>query len=387
VLFNGGCGHKYDNGPLESNMGPSQLVTGIHVENLPGAAKITYQIPEDPSLAYVLARIQTRKGTIREFKASRYTNTLMIDGFDKAEEYRVELYSVNRSEVLSDVTIVPVTPLTPPYLMAFQTMDINADFGGVKVTFENDTKADLGIFLYGRDSLGRLEVLDSYFTNLKEGFHSFRGYKDTEQRFGVFIRDRWGNHSDTLFKDLTPLFEKELEKSKFKDVNFPGDYIPTYTAYIDKKYMWDNEWSTDYDAPYSNYRHFVTEGASIDGKPLSISFDLGEVYTLSRFRLNHYYTFINYSPRRYEVWGSANPDIDGSWDSWTKLVSYEQMKPSGTPGATATVADREVWLAGDNADIPSTMPPVRYIRIKSLENWAGHSWIAIKEITFWGNNQ
>lgn len=385
-----GC-REEEIGPIENDPTPPGQVSNMRAEALPGGARITYTLPASRNLLYVAAELSTRQGQLRQFKASYYTNELTIDGLGDTAAYEVKLYSVNKSEKRSEPVTVTIHPLPPPYTTTFKTFKLSADFGGINLQFSNPTGADLVIGLCGKDSAGNFGLLDNYYTNLKEGNYTFRGLPAEKARYGVFIRDKWGNTSDTLFEELTPLFEKMLDKSKFREIKLPGDG-PVYTTEwnIALRNCWDGKWSSDFSLPYdgsgNNWLNVSTDGP-YDGTPVYITIDLGVSAQISHFRLNHYYRYINKAPRKYELWGTNNPPADGSWNNWTKILEYEQVKPSGQPGEQYNDADAENWLRGDQANFPQGLPPFRYIRFRCLENWMGNGNLSFSEITFWGASQ
>lgn len=101
-------------------------------------------------------------------------------------------------------------------------------------------------------------------------------------------------------------------------------------------------------------------------------------------------------PRVFEIYGSLNPNPDGSLDnSWTLLGKFVCVQPSGngtaTPWIAPTAADVALAQAGldfefvpDGSADPSAT--VRYIRFRSLENFqaAETPRLLLGEISFWG---
>mgnify|MGYP005805199943 FL=1 len=76
--------------PMGHNSTPPGQVTGIEVENLPGKAKLSYTLPDDPDLLYVKAVYRLNSGVMREIKASYYTNTMPLDGFGDTHIHEVQ---------------------------------------------------------------------------------------------------------------------------------------------------------------------------------------------------------------------------------------------------------------------------------------------------------
>jgi hypothetical protein len=89
--------------------------------------------------------------------------------------------------------------------------------------------------------------------------------------------------------------------------------------------------------------------------------------------------------KKFEVYGSALPNYDGSWDaSWTKLTEYTLIKPSGLPLGQVSQADIDAVRLGEELMLPSHAP-IRYIRVKILEVWQlGGKTTNIAEMSFWG---
>ncbi|MCF3108675.1 DUF4959 domain-containing protein [Niabella sp. CC-SYL272] len=382
-----GCSREEVHTPIFEDAGVPDKIENPVVQNMPGGAKITYELPKGGTPLYVAAEVMNKNGQKRVVKSSFYSNSLVIEGLADTSGYQVSLRSVSKSEKKSDPVLVTIHPQTPPYLEAFKTLQLSPDFGGIYIGLNNAVNTDLMIGLCGTDSLGEFGLLNSYYSNEKTVSYTFRGLPARESRYGVYVQDKWGNRSDTLYGMLAPLFEKMLDKSLFREVRLPGDAVVSNYPNIGIRFAWDGSWSSDYDDPYGNYLNVETDVAK-DGRPAWITFDLGTVTHLSRFRLNKYYTYWYKDMHKYEIWGATDPNPDGSWDGWTPLISCEDIKPSGLAYPAATSADKQAWVLGNQANFPSGLPAVRYIRIKCTENWAGNGGnLSFSEITFWGSDR
>ncbi|MDR0724958.1 MAG: hypothetical protein LBF59_02980, partial [Prevotellaceae bacterium] len=91
--------------------------------------------------------------------------------------------------------------------------------------------------------------------------------------------------------------------------------------------------------------------------------------------------------RIFEVWGCQTLDPTGSWDSWTKLMECESVKPSGLPLGENTNEDEAMARDGEDFINSPSNPKVRYIRIKVLRTWAGGDNFQITEIEVFGDNR
>ncbi|WP_298652091.1 DUF5000 domain-containing lipoprotein [uncultured Proteiniphilum sp.] len=357
-------------------------VSNVQVENFPGAAKITYDIPKDKNLLYVKAVYRIAGNVEREVKSSYLQNFLFIDGFPNSGNYKVELYTVSRGEHFSEPVTVTVNPLTPPFMKVFESLQIDETFGGMRVRFENESEASIVLQVLAADSTNNLVEVDAYYTKRKNGSFSVRGFEPIKNIFGIFVRDRWNNYSDTLLVELTPLFEQKLDKSLFKHVALKTDYYKHHQHWDITK-LWNG-----------NYNHhddiFCTSPGH--GLPQWFTFDLGVTATLSRFKLhsrNAGLTDGSYNggdPKMFEIYGSNNPDPDGGWENWTLLRSCESIKPSGLPVGQITSEDKQfAEVDGQEFEFPFGIPPVRYIRFKTIKLWGLIDYVYISELTFWGS--
>lgn len=370
--------------PVENDDVKPGMVTNIKVQNNPGGAIITYAVPGDVDLQYVLAEYNINSTTVRQAKTSRFSDTIKVDGFNKAGAYDVRLYAVDKSENRSDVVVVKVNPDTPPYRSIASTLTLNADFGGVNITFANPNEAKIAAVIITKDANGELAPIETFYTGTKNGIFSARGYSPSPRVFGVYIKDRWNNNSDTLFKTVTPFFEKMLDKTKFRPYKLPNDQPSAYGW--DMPYMWDGK---------TGEPGFHTLQGALP-RPHRFTFDLGVVTKLSRFkilqRIDGGWAYNHGNPRSWHMWGTATlPDPSGNWDGWTKLMDCESKKPSELPFGQTTNEDigyaRGSDGLGEEFTFPIAAPAVRYIRMEILKNWGGTDFFHSLEITFWGNTQ
>src|SRR5690606_3954337 len=133
------CKDEPEHTPISQNDDKPQGIANPQVKNLPGAAQISYELPQSKGLLYVKAVYEIRPGVTREAKASFYTNSIDIEGFAKEGEYDVSLYTVGRNEQHSEPVVVKVTPSTPPVVDVFESLEIVEDWGGATVLLTNES--------------------------------------------------------------------------------------------------------------------------------------------------------------------------------------------------------------------------------------------------------
>ncbi|WP_160717075.1 DUF5000 domain-containing lipoprotein [Chitinophaga solisilvae] len=372
------CACKRDgNGPALKDSTAPGPVSDITVESLHGAVKIKYALPSDPDLLYVKAQYTAPNGAIRETKVSRYNRSLTVAGFGDTSEYRVTVYAVDKSENISSPVTIDVRPLIPPVWVVRKELAAAADFGGVNIKYTNPGEDELAIVVLADDSLGRFSPVATQYTNLKEGNFSTRNMPDIPTKFGVYVRDRWGNLSDTMHVVIKPLFEQRLDRTKMKGLPLPGDAPIGHNGSIAGLF----DGSTT-----SGFYH----SSDASKMPQWFTFDMGQRAKLSRLvwhmRPDYYYSLHN--PRVVEIWGSDNPNPDGSFDgSWVLLAAVTQIKPSGLPEGQLSQADTDAALAGQTVTFPLHSPKVRYIRFKTLKNWSNGTYVNFYEIAMWGDTK
>jgi hypothetical protein len=358
-------------GPTSTSMGIPDPVSNAKVENMPGAARITYTLPNNVDLLYVKA-IYSIGDKQREAKSSLFNNYLIVDGFGNTNQYEVKLYAVNRTEEVSTPVSITVQPLEPPVLTIAKSIVTQADFGGMSLKFINESEAEVSIHVLTIDSLGDWVPVDILYTKRKEGTFAVRGFEAKPRTFGVYVKDRWDNHSDTIKTQLTPLFEAELPRTNFKELKLASD-AP----------LIDPGWNFNllFDDKFADICYHTAVGS---GMPQWFTIDMTKVATLSRLKMwqrqGNIYNHGNV--KKFEIWGSNNPG--DSWANWTKITTFEGIKPSGQPTGVVTSEDVAYAAAGEEFVFPPGTPPYRYLRFKTLENWSGGNFVHILELRFWG---
>ncbi|MCK3685431.1 DUF4959 domain-containing protein [Maribellus sp. YY47] len=377
-LFNG-CTEDMHN-PLFGDSEAPGPISNPQVTNLPGAAIITYSLPTDEDLLYVKAEYTITNGVKMESKSSSFTDTIKVEGFGDTNEKTVTLYAVDRSENVSSPVTVKVNPELPDVYAVEQTIEMLGDFGGVQFRWQNENNAPLGFMFMAEDSTGKLSLLDVVYSGVTNGTYTIRGFDPEERRFGVLIRDRWDNYSDTAEITVTPLFEEKLDKSKFNKIVLDNDPPSEWNA-------WEGKYSYAFDNNIETFNHTY---AGSDGWPQYLTVDLGVNARLSRVIVvqRQGFPYAHGNPRLMDIWGiKEEPDQDGSFDKWYPLRvapvnGCVSIKPS-EQGGTAD-EDQEHLVNGDEYSFTLDDPEVRYIRFVVNETWGLTGFSHFGEITFYG---
>lgn len=381
---------------IDDNAPAPQPITIREVINTRGGATIRFALPNDNNLLGVKA-VYVRNGETIETKVSLYVDTLSVTGFGSSSSQDVQLFSVGKNEKLSEAVSVEIQPLAPP----IQTVlfDIEAGFGGVIASIDsNDAEAELALVLLA-DTLGNgsFSELQTFHTRSQRIKFPRRGLKIEPTKFGIYLRDRWNNVSDTVFRELLPLEEVKIPSNLFQNAALPTDYFET--AEGSSAYRLEQLWLG---ADGSDNEFY----ASSHGGPIPqwFTIDLGRRVTLSRIQKwprPDYELYSSTAPRTFEVWGSENPNPNGSWDdSWFLIGEFEQFKPSGygegREAGPITDEDRDYWYNRTEFDIIPTEEavdpyrPLTHVRVRITSTFqtygtdATRSQVIIGQLAFWG---
>lgn len=376
------CKEELVNQPIAKDGKPA-AVTGVTVTSGHGSATLKFRLADEVA-QYVLAEYESRPGVMRNTKASKYKNELVIDGFARAGSYPVTLYAVSEGEQKSEPTTISVDILTPPVVEAFGQLVLKEDFGGLNISFPNAYEGDLAVDVLTHDEFGKLVLTTTAYTSQKEVSFSVRGFESEPRQFFVVLRDRWENKTDTATVELTPIFEEQLDPERMEEVHLPTD---TYQGH---------SWSG---LPPRGI-HYLFDGITTNatdvfhipnnaGVPSHFTIDLGATSKLSRFKIwmrnQEQDIFAAMAPRLFEVYGSNSPAEDGSWESWTLLGDYEMTKPSGLPRGELSAEDRAAHAAGLEFNVSIDAPAVRYLRIRIKETWGILQTFSMAELALWGD--
>lgn len=292
------CKEEY-NGP-EYKVGPAPApVTQVVATPMPGGADITYSVPDDKDLLYVEADVTVPGGRTFNVKSSSYGNVIEIRGLASTDPQQVMLYSVNKGGARSEGVAVTINPQTPPYMDVYNSLKMKEDFGGVNISFANGSNASLAIVLsYLDEKSNEYLEYDTYYTEESAGNYSFRGMENETRKFGLYIRDRWDNISPTVEAELTPLYEEQIDKSKFKVVSGiqgdgNGDGTYTTDSQSNPAHMWNGVWPGSLN-DYGDYKMFYIRAYD---RQTSFTFDMGQAVQLSRLRFSYYSSGPIWSPR------------------------------------------------------------------------------------------
>ncbi len=179
----------------------------------------------------------------------------------------------------------------------------------------------------------------------------------------------------TVYQTIAaPQIATVLDKSRFSVYPLPGDVASAWGWEL--PYLWDGN--------INEGRGFHTPDVNV---PVHVNIDLGLQVGFQQLRVwqRQSQPFDGGNLKRFEVWGSNNPSDNGSFEGWVKLLECNSVKPSGLPVGSVNDEDRAVVAAGERFVFPIDTPPVRYVRIRFIDNWSEtvRSY-HMMEADFWG---
>ncbi|MDR1223213.1 MAG: DUF4959 domain-containing protein [Tannerella sp.] len=356
-------------------------VSGVSWYATPGGAVFRYTLPDNRDLLYVKAVFSRDEGVESESIASIYADSLVIEGFGDTQAKEVSLYAVDNSGNISLPVTQEITPLKPNIYSIGDALELTPDYGGIRAKWINESGDEFVIVVLQKDSASDEYVhMEQTFSTVRNGDFGVGNneMEAVEGDYAVYARDRWGHSTETKYYTLTPLFLAEFDKSLFRETPLPNDGVVAGSQYISR--LWDG------------VRSSFTAIASGDGiMPKSITFDLGITAQIYRIHLLGYsggeWVLRGGEPNVFKIYGCAELDPTGSWDSWTEICDHHGVKPSGLPLGQNSAEDIAMYNAGNMFNIDPDLPKMRYLRIRVYETWGGSLAFELGEITVYGDNR
>ena len=380
----------------------------------PGALEINFALPQgDAGIAQVLASYTNNRGELMEFKASRYSSRILVEGFTGTKDVTVELACLDASGNKSEITYVSAAPLLSPVEEALSSMQIEPAFGGVRLDWDNKTGQPFAIHVLTTDTLqvgvGSLEEDPSktiYNSDSTNTTAFIRQYPSVEQDFGFVITDKWGNRTDTLLRSLTPYEEVQIDYNRIQEVSY---FNPTYfggsrdydlygynpatglqndanahgTAYVAQTLFNGNNAGNQFYG-YKFVKNLTDPDPSKREtiQDVYMTFDLNMEVRLNRVlifpRVHISYTYTRSSPKRFRIWGTNDANASRWTDfpgNWTLIGEYVGREPENlaslTPEEIEYFNERQEYLIAEGNVNPEGSPATsfRYMRIQLMESY------------------
>ncbi|MDR0713827.1 MAG: DUF4959 domain-containing protein [Bacteroidales bacterium] len=407
ILFTDRCAElpNYDD-TVKDNIAPRQ-VTVTDTTNFPGGAIIRFALPpQDADLLGVIAEYSRREGDVTEAWASTFRDSIVVEGFTDTIVRIVRLITVDQSRNRSEPLEVRIRPLTSPLEHIRQSLQVSGGFGSIVATWQNPSRASIGVLLYSEDDSTGLATDLSYYSSAENGIYLFKEFEHRPRSFRIRLKDRWGNYSEPLDTVLTP-----LSKARIPSMNDQGQFIWSRYGDSDNSKLWRgdcplnggqnyfykmyNENRADFwGAGYNNTpeRYISTDRSGEILLPLYFTIDLGKSCAICEHKLFHDQgnEMGGQNLKKYEIWATnetpkqttdfatqllslaywtswAHFDGTDQWKTeggWTKIADCETVPNSGS----STPTSDDMLYAKDNGFTFDIFPeytgtPFRYIRV------------------------
>ena len=379
------CNDDFTHKPIGGEGGtlPDPVKNARVMYNTPGGAVIAYDLPDNVDIQYIRAEFMNSTGITMNVKTSAYLDTLVIRGLGDTSPRTVRLYTVSRKEKVSQPVEVTINPLTPPIESIRNSLQFSVDFGGFLLQYkDNDVKEEVSIYVLKQtDDAEEMIEHQILYTAQSADTLAVRGLPAEENMFGVYVRDRWDNVSDTLFFALTPWREDYLDKKRMNAIPIAGDVTWNHHGGANNRAYDDLIGNTNY-----IHTFFPIEF------PHRFTLDLGVAVKLSRFLLwqrpGADVLYQHGAPKHFRVYGRLDDpgagNVNNPLEGWTLLTECNSFKPSGLPLGQNSAEDEAYAAAGEEYIFPREIPTVKYIRLEMLESWSGMLCSVVSELAFYG---
>jgi hypothetical protein len=367
---------------------PPSDVKNLEVESRPGGALLSYIVPAENDISYVKCEY-TYNGEKHVVRSSVYNNSLIIEGLGTEEPLTFTVYVVDHSENTSPGISKTFTPGPPQWKAIIESVELQPIPGGVSVNWHNETATEIGIAVFTEDSLGNfVEKATRYSKNI-EGRLSFRPFDAVEYRFGTRITDKWGNVSDMKVGSVTPLPEREFDKSKFREVALPGDNTSVNNN-RPLRNCWDGNTEVIWHTIQGEFMPY----------PMYVTIDIGVLAQISRMkfraRTNYYYS--SFTWKIFEVWAAKDYKRDMTAEYWTGeewktdgdwslIADCEVKRPSGNPDEIKIPTGEDLEYAQNGFEFEpqgdSMSEHYRYLRVIIKSTWSPGG-LHMSEFYFYG---
>lgn len=272
--------------------GAPAAVSDVTAKSGPGEVILKWKAPVDDNLYYVDIQYTDSKGVAKKKQVSKFAiedsyMTDTIDGFVTTDDYKFTLTARNLSGAASAPVEITGKPDKSILEIIPATIDMKPDFGGAVVTWTNTTGKDARVSV--TYSVAGSPVRNDFNAN-KSGSGTISELSAEKTVFTVTVQDKYGNASEGVIFELTPLAEVKISKDKW---SIPGyvENSPNGTIGYSSQAT-SGEGSAPggravaiLDDNVSTFWHASYQGGLTSTYPHWIVIDLGEELTISRVTL------------------------------------------------------------------------------------------------------
>lgn len=366
-------------------------VTNVSYSPTNGGAVLTFTAPDDDDLLYVKAVYTNALGNEVFKVTSRYGESIEIDGFKDVAPQKVKLYAVDRSNNSSEATEIEVTPLKSFIYLVQESIVMQEQLGGVRVTWKNPDKKTVFVYVnFSKDGKNFERILSSTDTL---SVKMIRGLDPENYAFSVKVEDFNGNKTESKeMGTYKPLLEQKIDKSTWKvlqNLSVDGDKWEGTIASF-----WDNVVDTKESGADNSY--FIINRDDNGGMlkwPLDIVVDLNKTVVVNRFVVwQRAFAYVNaeqngvstdYYYYKEENMRSFAISVSTDKLTWTSLGTFDIGDPRDASGAISPSKYKEA-IDGHEFNLENVSQPFRYLKFSVLSNYGSETNVYGSEITLFG---
>lgn len=382
LIFTIGSCSKRDDGDTTR---PSVL-TVDSVTPTNGGGIISYTLPNDNDILYVRADYTNSNGVDVSRASSSHNNSIEIDGLNQATALIITLYVVDEDYNQSAPIYVELVPLESFIYLVQESIEVNTDLGGFRITWENIQSKTVYVFVHIDNGVEEeIRILSS--NNSSESI-AVRGLPSEEISISTRIED-FDENSTTLEEKgtLTPLFEQVIDKSTWTLVssqsvngnawegasaNFWDDVIDTTNNNSDNSYfmIWRD-----------------LNGGSLDW-PLDLVIDLNKNVKITRFTVwqrAFWYNGPSDVPYYFQEENMKSFNLYASNDAqvWEELGQFDIGDPRDSEGNIPQSA-LDSAANGHEFELDEVSETFRYLKFRVTSNYGSEAYVNGSEITMYG---
>lgn len=322
----------------------------IQVDKGYGEVVFYWDFPQDDEAEYIrVDYIDNGENKWRNF--SKYAKKALIPNLS-ATEYEFRISVADKNGNLSEPKIVKVTPNEPAYLMVARTFDAEPTFGGIIVTWENETGIKVRVNVEYTDSNGDPQVYSVESSDIDGKAVVIGDMADEIQEFRVYSSNpsNYGQKSEETIFNIKPWKVIKFEdKSSWKVVSVDSD-----DGSNKAENLFDNNLTT----------FWQTNWAAAHPFPHHVTFDMNTERIVSSVGFyNRDHNNANNAMQKFRIEGSLDNE------NWTVYGEFDDFP-----------TDRKVEII---YNLPST-PVMRYMRITALTARNNVAYLALAEINVYG---
>ena len=365
---------------------PPSVLTIDSVTPTNGGGIISYTLPNDDDILYVRAEYTNSNGVDVSRASSSYNNSIEIDGLNQTTALTITLYVVDQNYNQSAPIYVELVPLDSFIYLVQESIEVNTDLGGFRITWENIQSKTVYVFVnINNGTEEEIRILSS--NNSSESI-AVRGLPSEEITISTRIED-FDENSTTLEEKgtLTPLFEQVIDKSTWTLVasqsvngnawegasaNFWDDVIDTTNNNSDNSYfmIWRD-----------------LNGGSLDW-PLDLVIDLNKNVKITRFTVwqrAFWYNGPSDIPYYFQEENMKSFNLYASNDAqvWEELGQFDIGDPRDSEGNIPQSA-LDSAANGHEFELDEVSESFRYLKFRVTSNYGSEAYVNGSEITMYG---